>query len=207
MLSELVFPKRCLGCSKLGEILCLVCLRNWKHEVLITHVAGLKVYSTIIYTPVASRVLLAAKENGIKVADELVVSALGLSLSRAVKDLGSNLVVVPIPSQKQAVRVRGRNFNLEVVQRAAKVQAIPVRQLLGHVRRVKDQATLDAQSRRLNVHHSLALLDNPLRSREVILADDLVTTGSTLIEATRALRAGQIAVLAAITACVAEPLR
>jgi predicted amidophosphoribosyltransferase len=39
------------------------------------------------------------------------------------------------------------------------------------------------------------------------LVDDLVTTGVTLAEAARALRAQGIDVAAAVTACVAEPLR
>jgi predicted amidophosphoribosyltransferase len=43
-------------------------------------------------------------------------------------------------------------------------------------------------------------------SGKAILIDDLVTTGSTLDEAGRALREIGIDVAAAVTACVAEPL-
>jgi predicted amidophosphoribosyltransferase len=41
---------------------------------------------------------------------------------------------------------------------------------------------------------------------KAILIDDLVTTGSTLEEAARALREKGIEVVAAVTACVAQPL-
>jgi len=41
----------------------------------------------------------------------------------------------------------------------------------------------------------------------VIIVDDLVTTGSTLNEAARALNAAGFRVLGAITACLAKPVR
>ena len=45
------------------------------------------------------------------------------------------------------------------------------------------------------------------RGRDVILVDDLVTTGATLSEANRVLKIAGFAVVGAITACVALPLR
>ena len=175
--------------------------------MLLTHVGGLKVYSSVLYSPIASRILLAAKENGIKAADELVIYALRLAISRARKDFGFSAILVPIPSQRQAIRIRGRNFNDEMVHEAGRSEGNPVRQLLTHDRRVKDQTKLDARERHVNLQNSLSIAQNMPRTREVILADDLVTTGATLIEASRALAMGQIRVLAAITACVAQPLR
>ncbi len=207
MLNDLIFPKRCLGCSRLGEWMCALCLRTWKYENLVTHVGGLRVYSSVLYSPIASRVLLAAKEDAICIADELIVVALQLSIARARKDFGLGAILVPIPSQRHAIRVRGRNFTDDIVQRAARHQGNQVRQALTHHRRVKDQSALDASSRRVNLREALTFTGNISSSREVILADDLVTTGSTLLEAVRALSVGNIAVLAAVTACVAQPLR
>ena len=42
---------------------------------------------------------------------------------------------------------------------------------------------------------------------DVILVDDLLTTGATLLEARRALEVRGIRVIAAITACLSPPLR
>ena len=76
---------------------------------------------------------------------------------------------------------------------------------LSHIRKVKDQSSLDAKRRLLNVEGSMKSLR--YLSEKVILIDDLVTTGATLHEGARALRENGIEVIAAVTACVAEPLR
>jgi predicted amidophosphoribosyltransferase len=73
------------------------------------------------------------------------------------------------------------------------------------VRSVRDQSSLDAKSRFTNIDG--ALTSQKFFSGKAILVDDLITTGATLNEAARALRVQGIEVAAAVTACVAEPLR
>jgi predicted amidophosphoribosyltransferase len=89
--------------------------------------------------------------------------------------------------------------------RAAGVPARTVR-LLGRVtgRRVRDSAGLDAAQRRANLAGRFRVL--PVRAglpsgSRLVLVDDVVTSGATLTEAARALRAaGQHLVLAAVVA-------
>ncbi|CAB5048739.1 MAG: hypothetical protein F2927_02320 [Actinobacteria bacterium] len=204
---ELVFPHRCLGCGLLGEQLCTRCLVSWNCLPLLTHVNELVVYSAIMYSPVASRVLLAAKENGILTADNLIVDAMRQAIARPRMDYGTSPLLVPIPSQRHAIRKRGRDFLGEITTRVAGLEGFSTRDLLLHRRRIKDQSILDAQSRHSNLHNSLVLKENILRVREAILIDDLVTTGATLSEASRALKEAGFSVLCAVTACVAQPLR
>ena len=78
---------------------------------------------------------------------------------------------------------------------------------LFHKRSVKDQSGLNAQERRLNLVGAFALEKSVRIYGDIVLIDDVVTTGSTLREARRALSAGGLQVSAAITACVAQPLR
>jgi predicted amidophosphoribosyltransferase len=82
---------------------------------------------------------------------------------------------------------------------------VPTYEILTHTRAVKDQSKLDAKERLENLDGALTSIR--YRSGKAIIVDDLVTTGVTLQEAARALRASGIEVSAAITACVAEPLR
>ncbi|WP_344102036.1 ComF family protein [Nocardiopsis rhodophaea] len=74
-----------------------------------------------------------------------------------------------------------------------------VRALL-HRRRVADQVGLDRSRRWANLHGALAVRPRAVRSltgSAVVVVDDVVTTGATLAEATRALRAAGVRVAAA----------
>ena len=75
-------------------------------------------------------------------------------------------------------------------------------------RRVQDQSGLHRQERALNLAGAFSLKS---RARgELILVDDVVTTGATLREAARAVNTQgfhAVGSVTAITACVAQPLR
>jgi predicted amidophosphoribosyltransferase len=83
--------------------------------------------------------------------------------------------------------------------------------LLIHARKIKDQSGLSAHERSENIYQALAINRNKMPAlgvgTDVILVDDLLTTGATLLEARRALEVRGIRVIAAITACLAPPLR
>jgi predicted amidophosphoribosyltransferase len=149
-------------------------------------------------------VLLAAKENGIVLADALMVNALSHSLQICLQEQGIGFLV-PIPSRKAAARKRGRQFIADLTLEIAQSAQLPIVHTLTHARRVRDQSKLDAEHRMENL--AGALISQRFHNGRAIIIDDLVTTGSTLNEAARALRVMGIEVAAAVTACVAEPLR
>ncbi len=198
---------RCLGCSALGIEICSQCRRFW-HPRIIRTASRLSphfpIYSSIPYSPVAGRVLLAAKENGISSADKLLTDALTFALTYCLDETLATFIV-PIPSRKEVARMRGRQFIAVIATDAGEFTSTPIHELLTHVRKVKDQSTLNAKSRSINLDG--ALISRRFVGGNAVLIDDLVTTGATLHEAARALRARGITVAAAVTACVAEPLR
>lgn len=206
-LQELIFPNRCIGCSQLGIEICSQCRRYWHPHIYCTSTLtepAIPIYSAIAYSPLARKIILAAKEGGILQAELLIVGAIRHALNFCIDQSGSGFLV-PIPSRKSAARLRGRQFINDLCQRVSAETTIPTFEILTHSRAVKDQSTLDARNRAINM--SGALSASRFISGRAILIDDLVTTGATLSEAVRALRAQGIAVSAAITACVAEPLR
>ena len=81
--------------------------------------------------------------------------------------------------------------------------------LLTHVRSVKDQSTLNRSQRERNLEGALKVIERREITSHgpIILVDDLVTSGATLLEAARALRNEGLIVLGAVTACVSQPLR
>jgi len=206
-LEELIFPVRCLGCGALGLEICSQCRRFWQPRIYRSHSSRkphFPIYSSIPYSPIAGKVLLAAKEHGIQRADELMVGALSHSLSLRLQEQGIGFLV-PIPSRKSVARLRGRQFINELAREIGSGARVPTHEILTHTRAVKDQSKLDAKERLENLDGALTSMR--YRSGKAIIVDDLVTTGVTLQEAARALRAAGIEVSAAITACVAEPLR
>ena len=206
-LQELIFPVRCLGCRTLGLSICSVCRRNW-HPHIFTRYSksspSFPIYSSIQYSPIAGKVLLAAKENSLEQADELILDALKKSLLHCVKEHGMG-ILIPIPSRHSAARLRGRQFINELAREIGNGARVPTYEILTHTRAVKDQSKLDAKERLENLDGALTSLR--YRSGKAIIVDDLVTTGATLYEGARALRENGVEVIAAVTACVAEPLR
>ena len=216
-LAELVFPSRCIGCSQLGISICSICRKSWHPHI---YHRGIKVLdetypviSAIEYSPIASRVLLRAKEANQEAADQLLVKALTHSLRYFLKNYG-NGDLVAIPSRRSATRKRGRNFMQEITQSLANIETLKSMEILQHQRAVRDQSKLNSQQRNRNIAGAfsttcslaeLAKLPGSGNIGPLIIVDDLVTTGATLAEAIRALRAAGFSVIGAVTGAVANP--
>ena len=201
-LSQLVFPQRCIGCLNLGPAICSQCRVAWHPHIYTTHVERLVVTSAILYSPIAARILVAAKEGNQRSADNLVIDALRHVVENYKGDL-KNLTLVPMPSSKNSSRKRGRNF----VESLCEDLQISYSNILFHQKRVQDQSGLNAKDRKQNLVGAFGVENRARIYGDIVLIDDVVTTGSTLREASRALSAGGLKVSAAITACVAQPLR
>ena len=209
-LTEIIFPSRCFGCGCLGPNICSTCRPLWNPHLYRSTIDSLHVYSAIIYSPVAKRIILSAKENGIKAADDLIIHALSHSLHLVLRDFEMG-ILIPTPSRKSSNRKRGRDFLSDITHSVARSESLDCVDLLEHTRKIKDQTGLTAHQRSENIHHAVSVDRNKLAAlgvdTDVILVDDLMTTGATLLEARRALKVRGIRVIAAITACFAPPLR
>lgn len=208
-LNQLIFPNRCISCKQLGDSLCLICRSGWSpysFRSKFSENPRLNVFSSIEYSDIAARVILAAKESHIKNADLLVAEALGHSIREWLKNDWVD-TLIPIPSRKSAARKRGRQFVEEIAQIVSKEFGIPVASPIQHSRLVRDQSGLDHEHRRNNLEGALVVRGNPEGLGRALLVDDLVTTGATLTEAARALRYAGIEVVGAVTAAIAQTVR
>ena len=213
-LAELVFPSRCIGCSQFGISICSICRKSWHPHIYHRSIKVLDksypVISAIEYSPIASRVLLRAKEANQVAADQLLVKAITHSLRYFLKNFGFG-DLVPIPSRRSATRKRGRDFMQEITQSVAKIETLRSIEILQHQRAVRDQSKLNSHQRTLNIAGAfsttcnLAKLAGSGNIGPLIIVDDLVTTGATLAEAIRALRAAGFSVIGAVTGAVANP--
>ena len=204
-LSQLIFPSRCFGCSTLATSICANCSAEWKVRHYLTKLDNLEVQSAVLYTPVAAKVILAAKESGIASADELLIQVI-IGVLEKVKLDTQPFRLVPIPSSRQSQRRRGRSFIVDLVQEISDRTGIPTLNCLALANKVADQSGLSRKQRLENMKGAFCI--KQVARGNLILIDDVVTTGATLKEAARALNSqGLRAHISAITACVAQPLR
>jgi len=215
-LSELIFPSRCIGCSQLGISICSVCRSSWHPHIyyreLLISGNSYPVISAVPYSPIASKVLLGAKESNLAAADNLLIKAISHSLTFFIKKYGSG-DLIGIPSRNSATRKRGRNFMVEITNSVAETNSLVSRDILKHIRSVRDQSQLDLAQRSQNIAGAFAVSTGSTKAAEIgnirplIIVDDLITSGATLVEAIRALRAAGFPVIGAVTGSVAKPLR
>lgn len=177
-----VLSASCAGCDRGGSILCAECRDRLRPDPISVRTrGGLTVIAALEFGGVAARCIRRVKEEGETLLARPLGVALGVVLTRAVR---ADHLVVPAPTSRAAYRRRGYRVP-ELLLRRAGVSPSP---LLRTVARRADQRGLDARSRAENVHRSMAVRGGAGGAR-VILMDDVVTTGATLDEAARALRA------------------
>lgn len=207
-LKELLFPTQCFGCNALGLEICSKCRKYWNPHFYIRTIDGLTVYSSIRYSAVAKSILLGAKENSLRIADELIINAIVDCVHRLPTAILRNAILMPIPGSKRAIRKRGRDFIESITNEVSHRTGIPTNTGMFVKRRLLDQSGLSAIDRKRNIFDSFDF-NGDLSDKsnvDILLIDDLVTTGATLLEAKRALNAHGLAANRAITACMAQTL-
>jgi predicted amidophosphoribosyltransferase len=194
----LVLPVACAGCAEPDVALCEECRLELRPRI-IRSVRGLEVCSALPYAGVPARVVRALKEEGRRGLARELAPALRAAADAAVARVGdaastgSGTVLVAVPTSAAAYRRRG----YRVVELVARRAGLRTARLLRTSRATADQRGLGREARRGNVAHSMRAGD--VDGLRIVLIDDVVTTGATLDEAARALRAGGAEVLGAAT--------
>lgn len=193
-------PVACAGCGEGGSALCGRCAAALAPEVRRVDLgSGFAVFAGLDYERTASKVIRELKQHGrVGLARDLA-PALRAALAAAAGS-GGPVVAVPVPQGRRSARARGYRVVELLLRRAG---ADPVRALAWR-RQVADQRGLGRDARARNLSGALAARIRP--GTRVVIVDDVVTTGSTMLEARRALEAAGAAVVGA-AALAATPKR
>jgi predicted amidophosphoribosyltransferase len=142
--------------------------------------------------------MLALKEAGATPLARAFAPAFGAAITVAVGAASGSadggLVLCPVPTTRAADRRRGYR-PVEVLLAACGLRGEPV---FAAARPHPEQKALTKVDREANAAGTLRLR-RPVAGRRFVLVDDVVTTGSTLLEACRVLRDGGAEVVAAAT--------
>jgi predicted amidophosphoribosyltransferase len=170
---------------------------------------GVPCWALGAYSGAGRRAVIAVKEHGRRD----LAPPLGLALARGLdtlRDPRRSLVLVPAPSKRSAARRRGGDPVARVTRIAASLlpdcSSAPA---LRMHRAVRDSVGLGVGARRANLQGRITARAGVLRAAvpavnaEVVLVDDVLTTGATAGESVRALAAAGIGVRAVMVTCAA----
>jgi competence protein ComFC len=102
----------------------------------------------------------------------------------------SSPILVPIPLSKKRLRSRGYNHSELLTEGLSKSLNLKLVNSLQRIKETKSQFGLTLKERKENIKGAFAVSANTLVSKypNVLLVDDILTTGSTLLEAARILK-------------------
>ena len=207
---DLLFPPRCAACRRLGAWFCQECV------AAIETIAPPVCYRCGRPLPQPDLVCQKCSAEGsaldgirsyayhsdplrqaiheLKYAD---LQALAVPLGRlmaegweTVHPSGQDIdIIVPTPLHAKRERERGYNqAALLARELGAHLQRPVVESSLARIKATAPQVELDAQERKANVQEAFRCTDHSLAGKQVLLIDDVCTTGSTLEAAALALR-------------------
>jgi predicted amidophosphoribosyltransferase len=207
---DLVLPTECAGCGAPSTRWCPRCARelavkpDQPHLITPRLDPNVPVLSLGRYAGARRQAIVAVKEHGRADMIEPLAAALRTGLSRLL-DWGivdTPLTVVPAPTRSSAARRRGGDPVTRMALAATAgnpqltvVQAVRMRAM------VRDSVGLSSADRQRNVAGRVKVRrpDPRLWAGDVIVIDDIVTTGATACESVRVLQAVGARVVAVLT--------
>jgi predicted amidophosphoribosyltransferase len=203
VLTDLVLPLECGGCGAPSTRWCDACAKalavRADQPVLITPRLdpGVPVFSLGRHAGVRRAAIIAAKEHGRTDLARPLGAALGVGLCHLVawRIVDTPVTLVPGPTRGSAARRRGGDPVTRMALTAALPGAIVV-QALRMRAFTRDSVGLSAGARQANIAGRVRVR-KPV-SGEVVLIDDVVTTGATARESVRVLQTAGARVVAVL---------
>ena len=210
---DLIFPKMCLGCKKLGSYVCADCIKKSKlaKQICIecqkpsidgvTHAKCKKPWGLdgclVVweYGKVIRKVILKLKYNFVYEAAEDISVYMADYLEREVTAISQEPLLIPVPLHRRRSNWRGFNQSEEVGRLLSKKLGWTFSSDI-LVRKVskKPQMELKGDERRENIRGVFSL--NPKLNKtelsaanyQMLVFDDVLTTGATIREAAKVLK-------------------
>ena len=199
---NMVFPIHCLWCGKMGEDLCINCLADSPSA---ERESAKWIFPLYDYRhPPIKKALWLFKYNGKKRLAKIFAETLYGKILEELSELSTmenfnHAILIPIPLSSKRYRERGYNQAELICKELIKINDIRQglnikleRNVLIKIKNTEHQARIKDRSQRLkNLSGSFAVKNeniNLIKGKNIILIDDILTTGATLNEARKILK-------------------
>ena len=203
---DLIFPRRCVGCSQIGSYLCPSCISKIEYiEKPICPVCGKWAIDGATHPKCATRFTLdglfaiahfrGAVKDAIhlikyRFVSDLIESISDLLISSWPKTLPVFDYLIPVPLYTNREKSRGFNQSSVLSHFLGKKLDIAVKEkILYRKINTTPQADLKLQERLKNLEDAFAIRDKTdLSGKKIALIDDVTTTRSTFLECAKPLK-------------------
>lgn len=207
---DFFFPKRCLGCGKAGAFVCEVCeeklpfledqycavcgrlsVGGFTHERCRGSLAPERFMSLFKYQGVARALVGSFKYE--KVTSLLPTLHLYINefLKESAVQLGEETLVTFVPIHPLKLLERGFNQSEMVAGELGRREGLLMLPVLEKIQETPSQTKLSKKERKENVAGSFGLARKyakEIMGRDILLVDDVFTTGATLLECSKVLK-------------------
>lgn len=178
---ELVLPRRCAGCGKVGERLCRQCrklLAQPPRRIAPKADVLAPVYACGGYGGPHREVILEMKERNNRAIRPYIAAVLRAAVEtlQARGEFSHRLTLVPAPTRARSARLRGG----DPITQLCTASGFPTWQAVRLASAMPDQSGLNRDDRLHNVRGNVQLVRSVPRGAEVVVVDDVITTGATL---------------------------
>lgn len=197
LLRDLLFTPNCLGCDQLGEWVCNGCLADLKVQTG-RHIPNVDLVITANnYEGWLRDKVIAYKSGEYHLARGLAE----VLIAKCLKEFDQS-TLVPIPSSQEKIKLRQVDTILNITKQIQQLdRKFIVAPNLKLIKSVSDQVGLSYQDRINNLENAFAAMRKI--SGDVILIDDVVTTGSTMSSAAKTLKLAGARSVTAVALCSA----
>lgn len=205
---DILYPKGlvCMSCeeelfdNERESCLCEECAEKMRKAEGDTFVLdGVKALSCFQYEDIARKLVLSYKDSNKPYISEYIAKSIAEKYSENNYNFDG---IVFVPSNKKKLRMRGYDAMNFVANHLSEILSIPILSGLKKKEGGRDLTEIDINERENYVKNTFFIDDGiQLKGKNILLIDDIITTGATLRDCIRALKEVKVKKIGVITYC------